>query len=408
MAQAGPAFMRRPPVVALLPVLLAGLSLTLVRTPAAAQAPRGATAAAVSGGVREASGVVHRVTGKGDVPLVGRWVVLHRVGADLAAPVDSVRTDAAGRFAFRYRASGDTSALYFIASSYAGIAYFTPPLRKAIVAGGDADLLVYDTTSAPVPVSVRGRHVIITAPDTGNARNVIEVFELSNDTSVTRVAGTPERATFTTPLPEGARDPVATDGDIAADAVKFDNGRAVVFAPLAPGVKQLSFHYRLPVNKAPIAFPVMAPTAVLEVLVEDTQGSATGAKLKKMASVSLEGRPFRRFLAQDAPANAVVTVLAPTQVGAAFSTRVAVVVIAIGAAMLAGLAATLLRRGPLVARAHELGDVDPDDVARKIAALDDAFERIESPTEDQRADHYESRARLKARLTTAIARRDGI
>ena len=342
------------------------------------------------------------------MPLAGRWVVLHRVGSDAAAPIDSVRTDGAGRFTFRYHATGDTSALYFVASSYAGIAYFTPPLRKPVVADGDADLLVYDTTSAPIPVSVRGRHVIVTAPDTGKARNVIEVYELSNDTSVTRVAGTPERATFTAPLPEGARDPVATDGDVPAEAVKFENGRAVVFAPIAPGVKQFSFHYRVPVSKAPILFPVLAASSVLEVLVEDMQGSATGAKLKKMASVNLDGRPFRRFLAQDAPANSVVTVVAPTQVGAAFSTRIAIIVIAIGAAMLAGLAASLMRRGPLIARPHELGDADPDDVARRIAALDDAFERIESPSDDQRADHYESRARLKARLTAALARRDGL
>jgi hypothetical protein len=348
------------------------------------------------------------VTNTGEAPLAGRWVVLHRVGTDFAAPVDSVRTNAAGHFSFRYHVTGDTSAMYFIASSYSGIAYFTPPLRKAVVTGGDADILAFDTTSAPIAISVRGRHVIVTAPDTGKGRAVLEVFELSNDTSVTRVAGTPEHPTFATPLPEGAFDAVASEGDIPADAVKFENGRALVFAPIAPGVKQLAFHYRIPLNKAPITFPVLAAATVLEVLVEDTQGSASGAKLKKMASVNLEGRPFRRFLAQDAPANSVVTVLAPTQTGAAFSTRIAIVVIAIGAAMLAGLAASLLRRGPLVARAHELGAADPDDVARRIAALDDAFEQLDAPTDDQRADHYESRARLKARLTAAIARRDGI
>ena len=34
--------------------------------------------------------------------------------------------------------------------------------------------------------------------------------------------------------------PVASDGDIPADAVKFEDGRVRVFAPIAPGVKQLS------------------------------------------------------------------------------------------------------------------------------------------------------------------------
>jgi hypothetical protein len=86
----------------------------------------------------------------------------------------------------------------------------------------------------------------------------------------------------------------------------------------------------------------------------------------------------------------------------------AVVVLAIGAAMLAGLASSLMRKGPLVARASELGGADPDEVARQIAALDDAFEKHETPSDEQRADHYEQRARLKARLTAALARRDSL
>jgi hypothetical protein len=378
----------------------------LLAAPLAAQTPHGAAAAPDP--AREAHGVVQRVTNAGTVPLPGAWVVLHRVGNDRAAPVDSLRTAASGRFLFRYRATGDTTALYFIAASYDGIAYFSPPLKKRVATGGDADLLVYDTTSAPVPISVRGHHVIVTAPDTGKARSVIEVFELSNDSSVTRVSGTRDIPTFETTLPDGAIAPVATDGDVPAEAVKFERGRARVFAPIAPGVKQFSFHYRLPLGKGPIAIPSLAPSGVLEVLVEDMAGNASGASLKAMASVNIEGRRFKRFLAQDAPANAVITVLAPTQGNGAFSVRMAIVIVAIGAAMLAGLGASLMRRGPLIARAHETGEADPDAIARAIAALDDAFERKEAPSDDERADHYESRARMKARLTAALARRDGL
>jgi hypothetical protein len=387
---------------------LAAAALPISFAAAGAQSPGAPAAGAPSqGATREARGQVERITAKGEVPLHGAWVVLHRVGKDMAAPVDSLRTDAGGRFVLRYRATGDTSALYFIATSYDGIAYFTPPLKK-MSAGGDADLLVYDTTSGPVPISVRGRHVIVTAPDTGKGRAVLEVFELSNDTSLTRIAGTPETPTFETTLPDGATNAVATDGDIPADAVKFVNGRVQVFSPIAPGLKQLSFHYRIPLNKKPIVIPALIPAAVLEVLVEDTQGDASGAKLKKMASVNLEGRAFRRFVAQDAPGNAVITVLAPTQVGAAFSTRIAIVILAIGAAMLVGLAASLMRRGPLVAHAGEIGDADVDDIARRIAALDEAFEKSDSPTADERADHYEARAKMKAQLTSALSRRDGL
>ena len=366
----------------------------------------GAAGTAAPGDARAARGVVQRVTAKGAVPLSGAWVVLHRVGKDRAAPLDSTRTDEGGHFAFRYRATGDMNALYFIAASYASIAYFTPPLRKAIASGADANLLVYDTTSAPVTIHVRGRHVIVTAPDTGRGRLILEVFELSNDSSLTRVAGTPEKPTFETALPEGATSPVAAEGDIPAEAVKFEAGGVRVFAPLAPGIKQLSIHYRLPLGKAPLAFPVPALTTVLEVLVEGTEGSASGANLKKMASVNVGGRPFRRFVAEEAPMNAVVTVLAPAATGATVPVRMVFVIVAIGAVMLTGLAASLMRRGPLMARPDEIGDTDPDDVARQIAALDDAFEKKDSPTDDERADHYQARARLKARLTASLARRD--
>ena len=373
-----------------------------------AQLPHAGEGTAATGGAREARGIVQRVTAKGAVPLAGAWVVLHRVGRDRAAPLDSTRTDDGGHFTFRYRATGDTNALYFIASSYASIAYFTPPLRKAITTGADANLLVYDTTSAPVPIHVRGRHVIVTAPDTGKGRLILEVFELSNDSSLTRVAGTPETATFETVLPDGATNMVASDGDIPADAVKFEAGRVKVFAPMAPGIKQLSVHYRLPLGKAPLLFQVPAPTTVLEVLVEGTEGSASGAQLKKMASVNVGGRPFRRFVAQEVPVNAVVTVLAPDASGGTVSVRMAFVIVAIGAVMLTGLAASLMRKGPLMARPDEIGDTDPDAVARQIAALDDAFEKKEAPTEDERADHYQARARLKARLTASLARRDSL
>ena len=374
-----------------------------------AQLPHAGEGTAATGGAREARGIVQRVTAKGAVPLAGAWVVLHRVGRDRAAPLDSTRTDDGGHFTFRYRATGDTNALYFIASSYASIAYFTPPLRKAIATGADANLLVYDTTSAPVPIHVRGRHVIVTAPDTGKGRLILEVFELSNDSSLTRVAGTPEKATFETVLPDGAANMVATDGgDIPAEAVKFEAGRVKVFAPMAPGIKQLSVHYRLPLGKAPLAFPVPAPITVLEVLVEGTEGSASGAQLKKMASVTVGGRPFRRFVAQEVPVNAVVTVTTPAASGATLSVRMAFVIVAIGAVMLTGLGASLMRKGPLMARPDEIGDTDPDAVARQIAALDDAFEKKEAPTEDERADHYQARARLKARLTASLARRDSL
>jgi hypothetical protein len=373
---------------------------------ACAQAVRGAAGPTWD---REVRGTISHVTDRGARPLSGAWVTLHRVGTDNAGPVDSARTGENGRYDFRYHATGDTSALYFVSSRFAGIAYFTPPLKERLVTGTAADLIVFDTTSAPVTIHVRGRHVVVMAPDSGRSRRVVEVFELSNDTSVTRVAGTRERPTFETVLPDGASDLRAGDGEVTGDALVFAGGRARVLAPIPPGIKQFSFNYRLAATREAIAVPSVAPVAVLEVLVEDVKGTVSGAGLRETEATTVNGRRFRRFLAQDAPAATVISVTAPTiSTARSLNTRIALIVTAVGATLLLGLATGQLRRRPAVARARRATSDEPGALEREIAALDTAFAELESPGPDERADHYEARARLKARLTAALARRDGL
>ena len=111
------------------------------------------------------------------VPVVGQWVVLHRVGSDRAGPLDSVKSGPNGRFRMRYAPSGADDALYFVSSRYSGIAYFSPPLRAAVVRGGDADIIVYDTTSDTTRLSLQGRHFVLSQAR-GGRRQVAEVFEI--------------------------------------------------------------------------------------------------------------------------------------------------------------------------------------------------------------------------------------
>src|SRR5581483_4857559 len=100
-----------------------------------------------TGEARRVDGTVMRGTRKGTVPVANQWVVLHRVGPDRAGPLDSVRTSAAGAYTLRYHTSGDTTALYFVSTSYGGVAYFTSPLRAPRVSGDNAQIIVFDTTS---------------------------------------------------------------------------------------------------------------------------------------------------------------------------------------------------------------------------------------------------------------------
>ena len=340
------------------------------------------------------------------VSVAGAWVTLHRVGPDTAGPLDSVRTAAGGGYRFRYRAFGDSNAVYFVSTNRGGVNYFTPPVRERAVRGGIADLIVFDTTSAPVPISIRGRHVIVTVPDsaTGRNRTVLEAFELSNDSTVTRVAAGDDGVTFDVALPPGVTVVVPGQGDVSAEAISVVAGRVQVNAPISPGLRQVTYSYEIPTKREPIEMLVEQPATVLEVLVEEPQAIVTGAGLVNVDAVTIDGRPFRRFLAQDVAAAQVIRISIPPSASAS-SLRLMMIVTAVGAAMLLGLGTYTMRRGSAVARRR---DDDPEALALEIAALDAAYERVDSPNEEQKGEHYMKRAQLKGRLNNALAKREGL
>lgn len=247
------------------------------------------------------------------VAVPGAWVTLHRVGTDTAGPLDSTRTSATGAYTFTYRRFGADDAIYFVSSMYGGVAYISKPLQPGTTRGDAAEIDVFDTTSRPVPMTVRGRHLIVSAAGPGGVRTVTEVFDLSNDGSVTRIAAgeTPEGAVWASVLPTGARQPQVAEGDVPAQSVKFADGRALVYAPFAPGMKQLVYNYTLPADAFPMSLPLQRQTAVLEVLVEEPRATVTGAALRVVAPVTVEGRHFTRYLASEVPANAALTVEVP-------------------------------------------------------------------------------------------------
>ena len=281
------------------------------------------------------------------IPVPQIMVTLHRVGSDRAGPLDSVRADANGHYAFTYRRSGDQSAIYFASAKYGGIAYFTPPLADAVVKGENAEIAVYDTTSAKIMIGVRGHHVVVSAVDANAERSVTEVYELANDSTVTRIAAGSgsSGSVWTTPVPKGAHDFRVSQGDIPAGAVAFTSSGVSVFAPIAPGLAQLAFSYSLPATAFPLRVRVLQPTQIFEVLVEDESGTVQGAKLKEKQPVILERRSFRRFLADDVPVNAVSVIDLPPARKTTIDRRylVALTVI-IGGAMIAALALALQRR----------------------------------------------------------------
>lgn len=297
-------------------------------------------------GPQHVAGQVVRPGKEKMLPVPGVWVTLHRVGTDHAAPLDSMRADATGHYTFNFKRTGEPGAIYFVSASYGGVAYFTPPLQHSTVVGDDAEVSVFDTTSAPVPISVRGHHVVVSAVDINAQRSVTEVFELANDTSVTRVVSSAGGPVWSAILPNGANSFQVTQGDVPAAAVKFTDGRAMVYAPIAPGLKQVALTYSVPAQNFPMSIPVEKETQIFEVLIEEEKGTVTAPKIKEVAPVALEKRNFRRFLGPDVPANSVVVISLPAvEKRADIDPRFMVALtVLIGGAMVFALARALKRR----------------------------------------------------------------
>ncbi|MGH7652287.1 MAG: hypothetical protein ACREMS_10660 [Gemmatimonadaceae bacterium] len=281
-------------------------------------------------------------------PVSGSWVVLHRVGPDSAGPLDSVRTDARGRYSFHYVRTGSPDAVYFVSASHDGIAYFTPPLAEGTVKGDDGEVTVFDTTSRPVPVTIRGHHVVVSAVDANGLRSIVEVYDLSNDSSVTRIAPTdkPEDATWRAHIAPGATNFRVSQGDIPPSAVTYASGVVNVFAPIAPGIKQLSFSYDLPAKSFPLKLPLEKDTQIYEIMIEEKTGSVTGPNLREVDSVSVDNRNFRRFLASDMPRNsvAVIDLPAPPPTRSIDPRYLVALTLVIGGTMILALAQALRRR----------------------------------------------------------------
>lgn len=439
-----------PPAMALAAAL--GAALGTRPTAAAGQLPVGAgrpgpspdpgheqdggPPATLADGTRRVSGRVVVQEGERGRGVPGRWVVLHRVSPAVSGPLDSVRTDRDGAYAFRYRPDTVASALYFATFSYAGLAYMTPPLREAVVEGDGGDIAVFDTTSAPVPITVRGRHVVV-RPDSGGRREIQEVYEITNDSSVAAIAppGSP-RGIWSVPLPAGASDFRVRGGlELSSDGMTAVDGRAVLVDPLPPGLKQLAFRYSVPATGGALRLAVAHPTDLLEVLLAESGAVATAPGLRAADSVALPEGRFRRFLAQDVKVGGELAVTF-AETGAAGGVRgtLPAVLALVGGAMVLALAVARRRQGRLPVPASAPGSGVPREPDRgaphgaaasvdrpapapgaderewllgALVALDDGFRARTDPSEVERAEYARERAALKARLADVLAAAPG-
>ena len=356
--------------------------LAVAAVPLAAQAPM------------ELGGRVVRLVGADSTPLSGVSVSAHRVGKALQGVVDSATTGPGGRFRFLLRA--DSTAIYLVSARFGGVEYFSEPVRPP---GSRTLLVLVSDTSSTAPVSLSARHVIVSRPDPTGARAILDLLSLRNTSGATRVARDTLTPTWRGMLPSGVLEPAVEEGDVSGAAVAFHGDTVLLFAPVAPGRKNLMLSYRLPVSETRPRWS--APVDSFDLLVEEGDATVQGAGLLPRAPVTLMERELRRWSAipPTGPEGEVRFAIAGTGSRGWLWALVGLV-----ALTLVGGSVALLRRRPDPAPAPPR---PTEDVIGHLARLDARYIGRQGEFSVEEWNGYQSeRARLKAAAeSAALARR---
>ena len=261
----------------------------------------GATGLAAQG-IAVAGRVLYGPAGR---PLARARVVLHQVSVSGdGGPIDSTSTDAQGRYTLTIRRP-DSTAMYVVSSRHAGIAYFSEP----VVPGRPLHALyVFDTSSAGPAVRVARRLVTVAKIKRDGSRDVLELVELENPGTATRVAADTLRPAWAGAIPAAAIQFQVGKGDLSPQAVALRGDSVAVFGPIPPGErKQLSYTYVLPATAPRFDLPIDQPIREVDLLLEDTAAVVRAARLDSLGIERIDGRRFARYRT---PALAAGTALA--------------------------------------------------------------------------------------------------
>jgi hypothetical protein len=336
------------------------------------------------------TGRVVRVVNGDTVPVTGVRLVLHRVGRSLQGPVDSTAADPAGRF--RFRVPVDTTSLFLVSTNYAGIEYFTPPVLSTAGQGDTTVVLVVSDTSSSAPVKLTARYLVIRAAAEDGSRAVLDLLVLVNGGDHTRVGKDTLTPTWIGSLPAGAVGARVGEADFSSDAAVIRGDSLLVYAPLAPGEKQVTLEYVLPARTdLSLRFP--ADSVATNVLAQDADAHVINPAMALVDTQTIEGESFRRWVGvpREGSLLNVSVGLAPGQ--APSWLRPALVGL-VGAGLLFALWRLRARRAP----------ASIDSLTDRIAALEARYQGREpdvTPEEWQR--YVAERDRLRAELDRHLA-----
>ena len=253
-------------------------------------------------------GRVVRIVGHDTVAVPGAHVTLHRVTAKDPGPVDSVRSDAHGRFTFSVAA--DSGVVYLVSAKWAGIEYFATPFVMHAEPPYPTATVVVSDTSSTVVVKLIARHLIVSPPAPDGKRDVVDLFVLENTGPETRVAPVAQRPTWQAHLPRFAMNVHAGNSDFAADAVQFSTDEVALFTAIPPGQRDVEVNYQIPANSKQFEIPVDQDAPISNVVSADSSLGVRGAFAR--TDTVIDNKPYARWQGSMTAGESVILVLTRT------------------------------------------------------------------------------------------------
>ena len=325
----------------------------------------------------------------GDTAMSDGTVVLHHLTQGTQGELDSTKLGRDGAFRFSLPREPDPilSDIFFASIRHNGVLYFGPMIRSAEELDSVYRVSVYDTLVARpegFPVAIQSRSVFI-EPDSSGWR-VTDLFELRNDEGQTIVAR-PGGDTWRHRMPVGIRSVEVGEGEVSADAVRYQNGEVIAKAALPPGGRLFVVRYE--VDSLFMSLPVRAGTERLDVLIREPAPTVAIDGLDFIERQEFEpGSTYRRFAGADL-LGPVVTIVKTEEVRSPHVEWVAVL-----------LGLTLVVVGSIVLRPRSPNELvalrveSRQQLMLEVARLDEDFDGRGWGSESERKSYERRRAEL--------------
>jgi hypothetical protein len=179
------------------------------------------------------------------------------------------------------------------------MAYFSLPLN---VEGRPAvhveDIIAYNTTIGAPPIRLARRLATVARATDDGTREVLEILELQNTGSTTRITRDTLQPTWAGRIPDNAAQAQGGQGDVSPEAMVFRNDSVQVLGAIPPGApKQLSYGYSLSSEARALVLPIDQPTDEVNLLVEDTLAHVNAPGIQPLGVQEIEQRRFAAYRA---------------------------------------------------------------------------------------------------------------